>query len=556
MAGRKPVQGSKNDSPDNGNLSTITTATSRRNQAIIPIILFPLGLITIGTCICTIFWLLVHGPVLVPGQDTRIPAIIISVGGRLSRFFINAAIIRSAWAALLPTVLARDAIPNQVLVGICRSFMSLGQLKNYNSLPASFKYHIILAVYISLAMSFLPASFQYVELPSHGFALVPDVASLCNQSLLNLGETGYSCDQNLTANTTTTSWSYLQDANTGGQNIVQRFGELGDEVLGVNITLAIILAGWTLGQDNELPWMSMWVSYQTLLISANSSGANLSAIFNIYMDGSLLDSLDIANTPQWNSVVHLYQQVNKSGFISSLSPWIVVALARDLEGGTANFGGLALDAVEYLGATYLDLPGYSSTQLQDVLGAAAWCQFNGSTGGTWPEELWAPLNHTTNVVIGIVVDDRPIMGTAMLNYGPGLQYSPVPEETSLDGGSVLYIANNAEPGVSFPALFSLYIRNQWSLMAYSIARQSGQQVSLPFAGLSPNKLYISPTSVTAIPFSALFIGLVITLRASFCTIRERHWVNRVEFKSWWLVKALQPDMYHVGNSNATEKDFI
>jgi len=65
----------------------------------------------------------------------------------------------------------------------------------------------------------------------------------------------------------------------------------------------------------------------------------------------------------------------------------VVALGRDLGDGTANFGGLAPDAVTYLGNSYLDLHGYSTPQLQGILGAAAWCQFNGSTGGTWPEEL-------------------------------------------------------------------------------------------------------------------------------------------------------------------------
>jgi hypothetical protein len=475
----------------------------------------------------------------------------------LSGFFINAAILRSAWAAYLPRILDGDAIPNQELVGISRNFMSLGQFRNYHSLPRSFRHHIILAVVILLAMTGTSASFRYVSLPlaGHSFALALDVASSCNQSLINVNGSGYFCSGNLNSNTTRTSWSYLQDVNTNRQNTIQRFGDLGDEALGANVTLAVLPAGWTLSEGNELPWMAMWVTCQTLSISANSSGANLSAIFNISVNGNFLDSLDIANTPEWNSVVHLYQQANESGFISSLSPWIVVALARNLHDGTANFVGLAPDAVIDLGVTYLDLHGYPTPQQQDVLGAAAWCQFNGSTGGTWPEELWAPLNYTTNVVIGTVVDDRPTMGTAMLNYGPGWQYNPV-SENSLDGGSVSYIANNTGPGVSFPALFSAYIRNQWTLMAYSIAPQSGQQVSLPFVGSGSNKLYIRLTSVSVVPFSALLVGLAITVRSWLCTSRHHHWVNRVEFESWWLVKALRPGMYPVGNSNATEKDFI
>lgn len=556
MPREQPAQSLNNDSSHNGNLSTIATAASQHNQAIVLIILFSLGLITIGTCIGAIVWLLVHGPALVPRQDTRITSIAISVGARLSGFFINAAILRSAWAAFLPRVLAGDAIPNQALVGISRNFMSLGQLENYHSLPGSFKYHIILAVVTSLAMTGTSASFRYLSLglAGHDFALAPDVASSCNQSLININESGYFCNGDLNANTTGTSWSYLQDVNTGGQKTVQRFGDLGDEVLGANVTLGILPTGWTLIEGNDLPWMSMWITCRNLSISANFSGSSLSAISNIYVNGNLVDTLDVANMPTWGSIVHLYQQVNESGPASSLSPWIVVALARDLNDGTANFGGLAPDAVTYLGESHLDLHGYATPLLQGVLGAAAWCHFNGSTGGTWPEELWPPLNHTSNVVIGTVVDDQPTMGTAMLNYGPSWQYNPV-SENSLPGGSVSYIANNTGPGVSFPALFSLYIRNQWTLMAYSIAPQSGQQVSLPFVGSGSNKLYISLTLVSVLPSSALVIGLAITLRAWFCTIRERHWVNRVEFESWWLIKALRPDMYRAGNSNATEKDF-
>jgi hypothetical protein len=557
MPCEQPAQILTNDSSHHDNLSTVATAASQQNQALAPIVLLTLGLITIGTCIGAMVWLLVHGPALVPQQDTRITSILISVGARLSGFFINAALLRSAWAAFLPRVLTGEAIPNQALVGISRNFMSLGQLGHYHSLPGSFKYHIVIALVTSLAMTGTSASFRYLSLglAGHSFALVPDVASSCNQSQVS-GDSRwtYVCDGNLNANTTATSWSYLQDVITGGQKTVQRFGVLGDEVLGANVTLSVLPAGWTLNEGNDLPWMSMSVACHELSISASFSGSGLAAVSDIYVNGNLVDTLDIANMPAWGSIVHPYQQINESGPVSSLSPWIMVALARDLDDGTANFGGLAPDAVTYLGNTYLDLHSYTTPQLQGILGAAALCQFTGSTGGTWPEELWPPLNHTSNVVIGTVVDDRPTMGTAMLNYGPSWQYSPV-SENSLPGGSVSYVANNTGPGVSFPVLISSYIRNQWTLMAYSIAPQSGHQVSLPFVGSNSNKLYISLTFVSVLPSSALVIGLAITLRALFCTIRERRWVNRVEFESWWLIKALRPDMYRAGNSNATEKDF-
>lgn len=559
MPARRPAQSVDNYSWENGDLSSLATATSQRNQAMLPIIFFPFGLIVIGTCLAAILWLAFHGPALVPGQDTRITAIMISAGSRLAGLFIGAAFIRSAWAAFLPHVLAGELIPTQALVGVCRNFMSLGQLGNYGSLPFSFKFHIILAAFVSLAMTGTSASFRYDSLGVTGSnnVSVPDVMSSCNPSLVT--GTNYFCNggtvnTNLNANTTLTSWSYLDAVYTGGQNTVYRYGELGDRELGANVTLGVLPAGWTLNEVNDLPWMAIWVSCSPLSISAEFTGSGLTATTSIFVNDSLLDTLDIANMPEWGSIVHLYQQFNGSGPLSSLSPWKVVMLARDLDDGTANFNGLAPDAVTYLGNSYLDLHGYSAPQLQGVLGAAAWCQFQGSTGGQWPDELWPPLNHTSNVVIGTVIDDQPTMGTALLNYGPSWQYNPV-SENSLPGGSVSYIANNTGPGVSFPALFSSYIRNQWTLMAYSIAPQSGQQISLPFVGSSPNELYISLTIVSVLPSSALVIGLLVILRAWICTIRQRRWVNRVEFESWWLAKALRPEMYSAGYCNATEKDF-
>jgi hypothetical protein len=458
MPAEQLAQSVNNYSSDNGYLSSIATAASQRNQAIFPILLFPLGLITIGTCIGATAWLAWHGPALVPGQDTRITAIIISFGSRLAGFFIGAAIVRSAWAVFLPRVLAGALIPTQTLIGACRNFMSLGQLENYKSLPSSFKYHVILAIFISLAMTGTSASFRYdsLGLADRNFAFVPDVASSCNASLINVNGSGYFCTGKLNGNTSGTQWTYLEEVYTGGQNTVYRYGELGDEWLGANVTLAVLPAGWTLNEGN-LPWMAMWVTCENLSISAEFTGSGASAISNIFVNGTFIDALDVANMPEWHSVVHMYQQFNETGSpLSSLSPWIVVMLTRDLDDGNADFGGLAPGTTAYLGNSYLDLHGYGPT-LQGVRGAAAWCHFNGSTGGQWPTDLW-PLLNTSNTVIGSVIDDRPTLGTVLLNYGPSWQYNPV-SENSLPGGSVAYIANNTGSGVTFPALFSSYIRN-------------------------------------------------------------------------------------------------
>jgi hypothetical protein len=46
----------------------------------------------------------------------------------------------------------------------CRSFMSLGQILDFHSLPQSFKLHVILAIFISVAMTATSASFRYESL--------------------------------------------------------------------------------------------------------------------------------------------------------------------------------------------------------------------------------------------------------------------------------------------------------------------------------------------------------------------------------------------------------
>jgi hypothetical protein len=126
--------------------------------------------------------------------------------------------------------------------------------------------------------------------------------------------------------------------------------------------------------------------------------------------------------------------------------------------------------------------------------------------------------------------------------------------TNSTGATVSYITNNTGPSVTFSALFAAYIRNQWTLMAYSLVPQTGNRLTSTFIGSGPNSLYISVTAVIVLPLVALALGLLVTLYASISTFRHRQWVNRVEFESWWLVKALSPELYKPGYGNATEKD--
>jgi hypothetical protein len=92
-------------------------------------------------------------------------------------------------------------------------------------------------------------------------------------------------------------------------------------------------------------------------------------------------------------------------------------------------------------------------------------------------------------------------------------------------------------------------------MAYSITPVSGYQTTMPFLGTGPSQLFIRITLISIIPSVALGIGLLVVLRAWICVIAYRRWVNRVEFESWWLFKALRPDLYPAGHSNDVLGDF-
>jgi hypothetical protein len=552
---------SSNSNADAANPETIQVAKemSKHVQADVLSILLPVGAAIIAVCIALVAWLAIHGPMLVPGQDTRITSIVISLGSRVMSVIISTAILRSAWACLLPSVLRGSYIPVWSLLSACQSFMSFGQLVNFTSLPPWFKFHVCLALTVAVAMTGTSASFRYESLPQIGpnTALIADIAfMICNDSFI----TNNTCTSTVNSligdwnsNTTGNSWSYIEAVNAGGQGTVTKYGQIGDTEIGSKVTLAILPSGWNLGENN-LPWISMSVSCTDLPISAVFEGTGIDATATIFVNGTVIDTLNVPNMPEWGGIVHLYQQFNDSGRVSSLAPWKVVMLSRDLNDGGANFGGVAGDAATYLGNGFVALHGVGDgTNLQGILGAAAYCEITGDVGGEWPDIFWPPLNNTQNVVFGPVVDDRPEISTVLLNYGPSWQYSVV-SENYLEGGSVSYIANNTQSPGTFAALFAGYIRNQWTLMAFSLVPQAGNKLPNPFFGSGPNSLYISVTGVVVLPLVALGLGLLVTVYATISTFRHRKWVNRMEFEGWWLVKALCPELYKPGYSNATEKD--
>ncbi|KAK0714420.1 hypothetical protein B0T21DRAFT_415658 [Apiosordaria backusii] len=312
------------------------------------------------------------------------------------------------------------------------------------------------------------SSVRYDSLPTSGeaVALVPDVAFACPAALVE--ETGlFICDQggsklNILTNTSIHSWDYISEVNSGGQRTVTKYGNIGDETLGANITIATLPAGWKLGPNNNLPWMAMWVSCKERAISVRSTGTEYQTSTSIYLDGKLAAIFGIGAMPQWNSGIHLLLRVNETGPFSSLGEYDVIMLGHDVQ---PNMRGVGVSTITSLGSAYLPRPIRLRYSQATTLRGRARCTFRAETGGRWQEGFWPPLNHTLNTVWGEVVDDRPTLATAMLIYGASWQYTIV-SDNDVPGGSVSYIANNTGPDVSFPHLMASYIRNQWTLMAY------------------------------------------------------------------------------------------
>ncbi|KAK3369423.1 hypothetical protein B0T24DRAFT_681431 [Lasiosphaeria ovina] len=538
---------------------------SHDTQRVAVLLLLPLSLLFLAACLGAIVALAVHGPVLVPQQDTRITSTIISASSKLATLIMGLVFARSAWASGVGDVVRGRRMTARKLVAACRPFLSLEQLQSFGALPAPFRLHVAAGGLCLAAMVATSPSFRYDALPTAGtrVALVPDVAFACPAD--KVAQTGlFICDQggsrlNILTNTSLHAWDYIGEVNAGGQHTVAKQGDVGDESLGANVTLATLPAGWKLGPTgNDLPWMAMSVSCRARAISVAFAGSGYRSNTSVFLDGDLAAVFDIGAMPQWNAAVHLLLRVNESdSAFSSLGEYDVIMLGRDEDqpGGSSMMPGLDMASVTPLGSAVLDLYGYGAIK-QPLAGAAARCTFWADAGGDWPPgPLWPPLNHTTNTVWGALVDDRPTPATAMLNYGASWQYTIV-SDNDVPGGSVAYIANNTGPGVAFHHLLAAYIRNQWALTAYAVSRHTYYKLERPFAGTGPEQLFVSATLVAALPAAALAVAIAVAARACVAAWGLGYWVNRVEFGGWWLLKAARPDLYGAGFGNATEDAFM
>src|SRR6266700_1923636 len=147
MAAKKYIQGHAIEMTPYENAPHIVATMPQRSHAAFSLIILVSGFITIGLCIAAVVWLWLEGPALVPGQDTRITAIVISVGRSLAAFFTSIAIARSAWASFLPRFVNGSPVLARTFLGICRDWASLGQWENYSALPTSFRVYVVLAAF-------------------------------------------------------------------------------------------------------------------------------------------------------------------------------------------------------------------------------------------------------------------------------------------------------------------------------------------------------------------------------------------------------------------------
>lgn len=115
MAAKTSYQNHTKETPCYENAADTSITTSRSNQTLISLIILLFGFITIGLYIAAIVWLWLEGPTLVPGQDTRITAIIISVGKSRAAFFYRACHL-------------------QICIGFCSSSSSQWQSYSYTYL--------------------------------------------------------------------------------------------------------------------------------------------------------------------------------------------------------------------------------------------------------------------------------------------------------------------------------------------------------------------------------------------------------------------------------------
>ena len=484
---------------------------------------------------------MIGGPKLVPRQDTRITNIIISIaskGALALALWIVTLRLRVQWTSIL---VSGQPVRLRSLLAACSREGSIWRVRHICTSPTrGIGLTALIGATVTIAMTLTSAGFKYIVLPGTAIQEYtgPDFMSICNYSMVT-STTGYFCAGTANAATVNTEWSYLDIVSSGaGGNVLRSNGTSG--TMSANVTLTSAPANIRLPANPTPPWTAIDVSCRNVTLGLAVVGNGSSSTNVLFVDNRQLDTLTVAEMPSWSSQVQLYQQVNDTGPASSLSPYYMVMLARDLNDGGANMQGLSGSAVTYLGNSFLDLHGYNGPVLQGVLGAAAHCNFSGSTGGNWPSVTW-PARTTTNVVVGKGPYNGMIdISTVFLNYGPSWQYNPV-SANSLPGGSVSYIANLTTDADNFGDFIAIYMRNQWALMMYTNNFIQGFVTNTPYRVRTQPQLYIQATTILIAPASVLGVCVLCAFVCMFTMSRARvpvgAWYSLVDVAPWWLMKA-------------------
>jgi len=490
------------------------------------------------SCIVVVCWMMIGRPRLVPRQDTRITNIIISIvskGALALALWIVTLRLRVQWTYIL--LVSGQHVQLRSLLAACSNEGSLSRVRHIRTSPTrGIGLTAAIGAAVTILMTLTSAGFKYIVLPGTAIQEYPgpDFVSICNYSLVT-SKTGYFCAGTANAATANTEWDYLDIVSSGaGGNVLRSNGTSG--TMSANVTLTSAPANLRLSANPTPPWTAIDVSCRNITLSLSVVGNGSSSTNVLFVDNRQLDTLTVAEMPSWSSQVQLYQRVNDTGPASSLSPYYMVLLARDLDDGTSNIQGLSRSAVTHIGNSFLDLHGYNGTVLQGVLGAAAYCTFSGSTGGNWPSATW-PARTTTNVVVGKgpyngIID----ISTVFLNYGPSWQYNPV-SANSLPGGSVSYIANLTTEADNFGDFIAMYIRNQWALMMYTNNFIQRFITNTPYRVWTQPQLHIQATTILVAPASVLGVCVLCAFVCMFTMSRLGALYGLMDLAPWWLMKA-------------------
>ena len=230
---------------------------SRRQSRVAPTLAaLACGFVTLSLCIAAIIWLWINGPVEVPGQDTRITAVIISLGRTLASVFIGIALARAAWGSFTKQLVDGRRFSARTLLAVCHQWASLGQWQDFRNLPTTFRIYVLLGGLSWVGMMGTSSMIRYISqgISATGIAHVADFPYACNTSLAQ--SPNYTCQAatspnttdadtsfNLNGNTTRTSWQNIKQVNSGGRGTVTLTGSISDDTLGANVTLAVLPDG-------------------------------------------------------------------------------------------------------------------------------------------------------------------------------------------------------------------------------------------------------------------------------------------------------------------------